>query len=98
MKVDKYSILLVHNFQIFNPITLPEFASITQFFLKFDHFLHFLHIFSLIWLHWALSWVLERIRISGYDFRKKCYICCDAHKLYLAPFSPQISSHINFFP
>ena len=74
MKANKHSIFLVHIFKIFSPINLPKFASITQFFLKFGHFLQFSSFFSLIWLHWALSWIFQRIRMSSYNFSRKSYI------------------------
>ena len=40
-------------------------------------FCSFLHFFSLIWLHWALSWIILRIRMSSYNFSKKSYIWLD---------------------
>ena len=37
-------------------------------------FRSFLHLFSLVWLHWAASWIFRRIRTSSYNFCKKGYI------------------------
>ena len=37
-------------------------------------FCNVLHFFSLVWLHWALSWIIQRIRMSSYNYGKKCYI------------------------
>ena len=67
MNANKYSIFLVHTFKILSPVNLPKFASVTQFFLKFGHFLQFSALFSLIRLHW----VFQRIRMSSYNFSKE---------------------------
>ena len=37
-------------------------------------FCNFFHFFSLICLHWALSWIIQRIGMSSYNFSKKSYI------------------------
>ena len=37
-------------------------------------FPNFLYFFNLIWLHWALSWIFQRIRVSSYNFSKNSYI------------------------
>ena len=40
MKANKYS-FFIQTSKIVSPINLPKFASITQIFLKFGHFLEF---------------------------------------------------------
>ena len=71
MKANKCSIFLEHTFKIVSLINLPKFASITKFFLKVVIFCSFFYFFSLMWLHWALSWVFQRIKMSTSNFSKK---------------------------